>query len=98
MATKAPARKPATASKPVTMTARFDQASEVILTGEFTKWTKTGVRMAKGADGLWKVSFSIAPGRYQYRLLVDGQWSDHAEAQQRVPNPFGTENCLLIVL
>ncbi len=97
MAAKAPARKPATSSKPVTLTAKLDQARQVILTGEFTKWSRTGVAMVKGADGLWRVSFSIPPGRYQYRLLVDGQWSDHAEAKERIPNPFGTENCLLIV-
>ena len=84
-------------SKVVTMTTRLDLAREVILTGDFTKWSLTGGKLAKGPDGAWRISFNIAPGRYQYRLIVDGQWSDHAEAQERVANPFGTQNCVLVV-
>jgi hypothetical protein len=40
-----------------------------------------------------------APPRreYQYRLVVDGEWRDHAEAPRRVSNPYGTENCVLTV-
>jgi hypothetical protein len=40
---------------------------------------------------------NLAPGEYQYRLLVDGEWKDHSEAKRRVPNAFGSENCVLTV-
>ncbi len=39
----------------------------------------------------------LAPGEYQYRLIVDGEWRDHSEATRRVANSFGTQNCVLIV-
>jgi hypothetical protein len=32
------------------------------------------------------------------RLSHDGAWKDHAEAAQRVANPYGTQNCILNVL
>jgi hypothetical protein len=41
---------------------------------------------------------SLTPGEYQYRLLVDGAWKDHAEAGLRVANPYGSDNCILRVL
>ena len=82
--------------KSVPFTASLAEAREVLLTGDFTQW-KAAVPLRKHADGRWTAQLELAPGEYQYRLLVDGQWRDHAEAQRRVPNPFGTENCVLTV-
>ena len=91
---KAPAPPPLIA---VPFAARLGEAREVLLTGDFTSWTAAAVPLRKNADGRWTALLQLAPGEYQYRLLVDGQWRDHAEAQKRVPNPFGTENCVLTV-
>lgn len=62
-----------------------------------TGWTEEGIRLSKGSNGDWQTDLNLDPGEYQYRLRVDGQWQDHAEAQERVANPFGTENCILKV-
>jgi hypothetical protein len=72
-------------------------ASEVIVTGDFTGWTKDGVRMTRLGPGAWETTLRLAPGEYQYRLLVDGVWRDHPGARRRVPNPFGSQNCVLVV-
>ena len=53
--------------------------------------------MSHNGDGRWRTVISLEPGEYQYRLLVDEEWKDHAEANRRVPNLFGTENCVLTV-
>lgn len=87
----------AAAIKRVALTTRIEKAEEVVLTGDFTAWTTKGVRMLRGPAGEWRANLDLAPGNYQYRLLVDGLWHDHAEATQRVPNPFGTQNCILTV-
>lgn len=70
-------------------------AKEVALAGDFNGWATTPLK--NFGDGAWSVILELAPGEYQYRLVVDGQWRDHAEAKRRVPNPFGTENCVLTV-
>lgn len=72
-------------------------AKEVIITGDFTGWAKEGVRFSPTAKGAWETTLELAPGEYQYRLLVDGRWHDHADAKKRIPNPFGTQNCVLEV-
>lgn len=56
-----------------------------------------GVFLAVGSNGEWATSLQLPPGEYQYRLRVDGQWHDHLEARKRVPNPYGSENCVLFV-
>ncbi|MBI5367592.1 MAG: isoamylase early set domain-containing protein [Planctomycetes bacterium] len=81
----------------VPVTVRTEAAKEVILTGEFTNWARAGVRMAPLADGLWRAQLELTPGEYQYRLIVDGEWRDDPAAPKHVPNPFGSENCVLIV-
>ena len=83
--------------KKVPLRVRAEGAKEVVLTGDFTQWAKDKIRLTPSAGGEWITSLELAPGEYQYRLIVDGEWRDHAEAAQRVPNSFGTQNCVLIV-
>jgi 1,4-alpha-glucan branching enzyme len=81
----------------VSLVTTAPDAKAVMITGNFTGWSKEGIPLDKGKHGAWQVTLRLAPGEYQYRLRVDGQWQDHPEAQERVPNPFGTQNCVLKV-
>jgi 1,4-alpha-glucan branching enzyme len=91
---KAPARP---AGRPVTFSVRADGAREVVVTGDFTGWAKDRVKLTKNGNGEWHGTLQLAPGEYQYRLLVDGEWRDDPKAQRRIANPFGTQNCVLSV-
>ena len=35
----------------------------------------------------------LEPGTYEYRYLVDGDWTNAPEAEE-VENPFGGKNCV----
>jgi 1,4-alpha-glucan branching enzyme len=85
------------ATKPVRILVELPQAEEVGVTGDFTNWNLDGTPLHHGAEGLWYTTLELAPGTYQYRLRVDGEWRDDPHAQKRVPNPFGSENCVLVV-
>ena len=37
-------------------------AREVLVTGDFTSWSATGIAMKKGANGLWKTSINLKAG------------------------------------
>ena len=74
-----------------------DHAKDVVITGDFTGWSDDGVRLTKGPRGEWQTVLQLSPGVHEYRLRVDGHWEDHPKAEKRVPNPFGTENCILTV-
>jgi len=100
--TKAPAKTvpavPAVpALKKVPLRIRAEGAKEVVLTGDFTQWAKDKIRLTPVTSGEWITLLELAPGEYQYRLIVDGEWRDHPEATRRVANSFGTQNCVLIV-
>lgn len=85
------------ASKHVLLAVHVGAAREVSVTGDFTKWSADGIPLLRGPQGDWHVTLKLAPGSYQYRLLVDGTWRDDPCASTRVPNPYGTENCVLVV-
>jgi len=83
--------------KRVKFSAKLKGAKEVVLTGDFTGWVRDKIRLRSAGGEEWYADLQLAPGEYQYRLIVDGQWHDHPEAQKRVPNAFGSQNCVLTV-
>lgn len=84
-------------TKRVPFVARGIKAREVVLVGEFTSWSKDGIRLTGGETGDWAAVLHLPPGEYQYRLIVDGEWRDHPDAARRVANPYGSQNCILTV-
>lgn len=70
------------------------QAKSVLLVGDFTGWQEAPLAMKKSKTGVWKRVVSLAPGCYEYRLLVDGEWRDDPACPGRRSNPFGGENCV----
>lgn len=51
----------------------FRQAKEVYLSGSFNGWNSKELAMDQTADG-WKIAYHLAPGYYEYKFIVDGQW------------------------
>lgn len=73
------------------------QARLVSLCGEFNHWTPGANPMARQADGVWRTSLPLAPGRYQYKFVVDGNWFPDIKAIENVLNEHGTLNSVRIV-
>jgi len=85
-------------ARPVPFFVEVLLARDVRVTGEFCRWTRSGIRLHHDGHGVWRTLLSLPPGAHEYRLLIDGDWADHAAANGRVRNPFGSQNCVLTVL
>lgn len=72
-------------------------AHSVQVAGDFTGWQQSPLNLKKFKGGVWKKTVSLAPGRYAYRLLVDGQWRDDPQCRTHQPNEFGGSNCVCVV-
>ncbi len=97
----APSRTKSSASRPprksrVTLVVPIEHATEVVATGDFTEWSSEGVALKRRRDGAWAKTLHLLPGRYEYRLLVDGHWGNNPAAEH-VDNAFGSVNDVLIV-
>jgi 1,4-alpha-glucan branching enzyme len=72
-------------------------AKEVFLVGSFNNWETRATPLVRDSLGDWAVELELPPGKYRYRLLVDGEWRDHPSAQQTAPNPFGAFDAVVVV-
>jgi 1,4-alpha-glucan branching enzyme len=81
----------------VTFKVRAPDAKEVQLVGDFNNWDPNSHPMGKDEEGFWKIGLRLAPGRYEYKLLVDGRWWEDIREPNNVRNPFGTLNKVLVV-
>lgn len=84
--------------QPVTFRFHAPQAGVVQLAGDFTHWETAPVQLKREDNGIWSTTVKLPPGRYEYRLLVDGQWQNDPQCQELQPNQFGTVNCIRAVV
>lgn len=86
-----------TSKQKVTFSYHDPSAQTVLVAGDFTGWNQAPLPLKKDKSGVWKKTVSLPPGRYEYRLLVDGQWRDDPHCADRQPNQFGGQNCVCTV-
>ena len=67
------------------------------LTGDFTSWSRPKA-MRRAADGSWRVAVDLPAGReFGFRYLIDGvRWENDPKADRYAPNPFGSENSVVV--
>lgn len=83
--------------RPVLLRLHHDGARSVSVAGSFNDWRPERTPLRRNSEGAWEADLRLEPGDYEYRFVVDGQWSDDPLARRRVPNPFGGTNAVLHV-
>ena len=73
------------------------EAKKISLAGDFNGWDVNSLLMEKDKKGNWKISVNLDPGRHEYRFYADGIWQDDPKADERVVNPFGSQNCVRVI-
>ena len=72
---------------------RFENAKKVAVAGDFNGWQAEASFMQRGRrNGDWRMVMPLKPGRYRYRLVVDGQWMTDPNNQYVEANQFGELN------
>jgi chromosome partitioning protein len=76
----------------------YPRAQSVQIAGDFNGWQPTKLPMERvGESGVWQASAKLPPGRYRYRLVVDGQWQQDPYNEATELNPFGGYNSIVEV-
>lgn len=73
-------------------------AQLVQVAGDFNQWRPRAHTLSRQEDGWWSVHLDLAPGRYEYSYVVDGEWITPPESIITVDDGFGGRNGLLEVL
>ena len=72
-------------------------AKSVCVAGSFNRWQPEAKTLHSSGVGNWWKETLLAPGTYEYCLIVDGHWIPDPSAAESVPNPFGGRNSILKV-
>ncbi len=85
------------APHPVRLEFTHPTATSVCVAGSFNDWRPGATPMLSLGDGRWVKQLALPPGRYEYRLVADGEWMADPAARESAPNPFGGVNSILAV-
>lgn len=70
----------------------------VAVVGDFNGWDPAHGGMTRRDDlGIFECRIACPPGRFHYRLVIDGEWRCDPYNAERVPNGLGGENNLAVV-
>jgi len=72
-----------------------DGARSVAVAGSFSNWEP--VRMRKQKNGSFVANVAAAPGNYEYKFVVDGDWQVDPDNSAWSLNPYGTLNSVMVV-
>lgn len=84
--------------KPVDFYLKLPGAKSASVVGTFNQWDLKRNPLQKDANGGWKATVLLPPGRYEYRFVVDEtQWCSDPGAKESVPNGYGSTNSVVVV-
>ncbi len=73
--------------------AHFPNARNVAIAGDFNNWTPARMtedrKPGSESEDTFRAVVALKPGRYRYRLVVDGRWQADPHNVHAEPNPFG---------
>jgi len=76
----------------------YPRAKSVQIAGDFNNWQPSKTKLEKVGDGgVWQTKLRLPPGKYRYRLVVDGQWQQDPYNELTESNPFGGHNSIVEV-
>jgi len=70
-------------------------AKTVLLAGDFNNWkVDKDSRMQKDGSS-WAKRINLNSGKYHYRFVIDGKWTEDPNNPSKEVNPYGEMNSLL---
>ncbi len=73
------------------------EAKEVYVTGDFNDWKLDDNTRMEEDNGTWRKRIELIFGRYHYRFVIDGKWSEDPNNPSKEINPYGEMDSLVEV-
>lgn len=72
------------------------RATRVYVVGDFNNWSVRSDPMTdKNGDGHWTLLYTLSPGLYEYKFVVDGKWIPDPRNPDTTPDGFDGVNSLI---
>jgi len=73
----------------------YEDAEQIILTGNFNDWNENELKMKKTNEG-WVFSYVLGPGVYEYKYIADGKWMIDSTNQYSIGSGEFTNSLLFV--
>ncbi|MCX5694867.1 MAG: AAA family ATPase [Candidatus Omnitrophica bacterium] len=81
----------------IVLSVKAPDAKEVYLAGEFNNWKLDENSRMERTNGCWTKRLNLDNGKYRYRFVIDGNWSEDPANPLTQLNSYGTLDSLLEV-
>lgn len=81
----------------VTFSLDAPEADSVYLAGDFNAWDHRKHPLKRNENGVWQKALMLFPGRYEYRFLLNGRWTNDTQNPETCLNCYGTFNNVIMV-
>lgn len=86
------------ATKRVEFSMLASEGSKVSVAGSFNNWDiEKNPMKAESGRGLFTAAIALAPGRHEYKFVVNGIWMTDPECKELVMNSCGSQNSVITV-
>jgi 1,4-alpha-glucan branching enzyme len=77
-----------------------DCATRIALSGSFNHWSRHGLTLRQGKNGVWKIKIPMLPkGKYYYKFFIDERmWVEDVDNPNREPDGIRGWNSILDVV
>lgn len=73
------------------------KAKKVTVAGTFNEWNAEKDKLKEVKPGVFELFLPLAPGRYEYKFVVDGEWKLDPKNPKKILTLDGHENSVIIV-
>ena len=74
------------------------EAKEVYVLGDFNNWKLDNSSRMEQDNGTWKKRLGLTSGKYHYRFVIDGKWTEDANNPTKEINPYGSMDSLIEII
>jgi hypothetical protein len=71
------------------------KGKQIFLAGNFNDWKPSDPKFLlkdDDGDGIWSITVKLVPGTYQYKFVIDGQWTKDPSSPSDAPDGYGGRN------
>ncbi|MDP2904948.1 MAG: AAA family ATPase [Candidatus Omnitrophota bacterium] len=70
-------------------------AQEVHVVGDFNDWKLDDSSLMARDNGVWSKNLPLKSGKYRYRFVIDGKWTEDSNNPVKETNPYGSVDSLI---
>lgn len=90
--------KTASGKKKITFELQAGQGRTVCLAGSFNDWEPDNSQMAyNSVKKCYQLNMELAPGYYEYKFVINGEWVLDEANPNFAANDFGTLNSVIVI-